>query len=189
MGTTSRGFVFGLLIALLGCATGASPKRESTTAPGADLAAYTSFGWQAPSAGAGASEEPLSIPDANLQNAIRAQLVEKGYIEVEYQADFLVRFETSSYVAEKVSNPVHIGVGVGSWGSHVGGGVSTSVPVGQEGVTTAQETRLSIRAVDRKSNREVWYGTAAGGIGQGLDADAVEKAVKKTMADFPPRRR
>ena len=53
--------------------------------------------------------------------------------------------------------------------------------------TTATETRLSIRAVDQKSNREVWVGTASGGFGQGLDADTVAKAVGRTMADFPSR--
>jgi len=177
-----------VLVLLLGCASGAPPKREAVTAPGADLAAYATFGWQPAGAASRAAEAPLSIPDANVQDAIRAQLVEKGYREVESQADFLVSFETSTYLAEKTSNPVRIGVGMGSWGSHVGGGVSTSMPVGKEGVTTDQETHLSIRAVDRKSNREVWVGTASGGMGQGLDADSVAKAVAKTMKDFPSRR-
>jgi len=186
---TARGSVLVLLLALLGCASGAPSKRESVTAPGADLAAYSTFGFQPAGEGPAGSQPPLSIPDANVQNAIREQLVEKGYREVAKQPDLLFSFETSAYVAEKISNPVRIGVGVGSWGSNVGGGVSTSMPVGKEGVTTATETRLSIRAVDQKSNREVWVGTASGGIGQGLDADTVAKAVDRTMADFPSRRK
>ena len=180
---------FVLLFVLLGCATGAPAKRESVTAPGADIAAYSSFTWASASESPSASQPPLSIFDANIHDAIRKQLIEKGYREVEDEPDFRIGFETAAYIAEKVSNPVRIGVGVGSWGSNVGGGVSTSVPVGPEGVVSAQETRLSIRAVDQKSNREVWVGTATGGITEGLDAGAVEKVVSRTMAEFPDKRR
>jgi hypothetical protein len=184
------GLVGVLLFVLLGCASGPW-QTESTTAPGADIAAYASFGWRSASDGAGdATEPPLSIPDANLlRNAIRAQLIEKGYREVEETPDFLVGFEATAHVKEKAPNPIRIGVGMGSWGGNVGGGVSTSAPVGSEGVTTTRETRLTIRAVDQKSNQEVWVGTATGEIEPGTDADAVEKAVAGTLERFPARRR
>ena len=90
---------------------------------------------------------------------------------------------------EKASNPVRIGVGMGSWGGNIGSEVSASVPIGSEGVTTTQETRLTIRAVDQKSNREVWVGTTTGDIKQGLDAGVVEKAVAGMLDGFPARRR
>ena len=189
MNMPMSGFAGVLLFVLLGCASGGAYQTESATAPGADIAAYASFGWLASDAGDGATEPPLSIPDANLHNAIRAQLLEKGYREVEENPDFRVGFETTAHMKEKASNPVRIGVGMGSWGGNVGGGVSTSVPVGSEGVTTTPETRLTIRAVDQKSNREVWVGTTTGDMQQGLDAAVVEKAVAGTLEGFPARRR
>jgi hypothetical protein len=178
-----------VLLVLLGCASG--PWRtESAAAPGADVAAYSSFGWlPRGDRSEDATEPPLSIPDANLRRAIRAQLVEKGYREVEENPDFRVGFETRAHVKEKASSPFRIGVGMGSWGGNVGGGVSTSVPVGSEGVTSTQETRLTIRAVDPNSNREMWVGTATGDLQQGLDAGVVEKAVAGTLEHFPARRR
>ena len=182
------GFAAVLLFVLLGCASGGAYQTESTTAPDTDIAAYASFGWLSSDSPGGATEPPRSIPDANLHNAIRAQLIEKGYREVEENPDFRVGFETTAYIEEKASNPVRIGVGMGSWGGNVGGGVRTSVPVGSEDVTTTQETRLTIRAVDR-SNREVWVGTTTGDIQQGVDAAVVEKAVAGTLEGFPARRR
>jgi hypothetical protein len=184
-----RDFAAMLPFILLGCAVGAGSKPESAIAPGADIAAYASFGWQPPSGSPGAADPPLSIRDANIQGAIRTQLVQKGYREVEYEPDFRIGYELEAYTTEKQSNPVRIGVGVGSWGGNVGGGVSTSVPVGPQGVVATRETRLTIRAVDQKSNREVWVGTTAGEIEQGLDGGAVEKAVAGTMKGFPARRR
>jgi len=189
MNTPMRGSAAVLLFLLLGCATGAPTKTESTTAPGADLAAYTTFGWQLDSESPSTSHPPLSIADANIRNAIRAQLIEKGYREVAQQPDLRISFETAAYIAEKVKSPVRIGVGVGSWGGNVGGGVSTSVPVGPEGVVSAQEARLTIRAVDPKSNREVWVGTTTGVSTQGLATGAVGNAVADTLAEFPARRR
>lgn len=174
---------------LPGCA-GGPWQTESATAPGADIAAYSSFGWLSASDRSGdASEPPLSIPDANLRNAIRAQLVEKGYREVESDPDFRVGFETTTHVKEKASSPVRIGVGVGSWGGNVGGGVSTSVPVGSEGVTSTQEARLTIRAVEPEGNREVWVGTTTGELQPAVDSSEVERAVAATLEGFPARRR
>jgi hypothetical protein len=171
-----------VLLVLLGCASG--PWRtESAAAPGADVAAYSSFGWLP------RGDRSEDATDANLRSAIRAQLVEKGYREVEENPDFRVGFETTAHVKEKASSPFRIGVGMGSWGGNVGGGVSTSVPVGSEGVTSTQETRLTIRAVDPNSNREMWVGTATGDLQQGLDAGVVEKAVAGTLEHFPARRR
>jgi hypothetical protein len=177
-----------LICVLLGCASSGSTKTDYVTAPGADLAAYASFGWQAAGDATGAGNAPLSIADANFQNAIRAQLVEKGYREVPSGADLLVSFEAAGYMAEKVKSPMRIGVGLGSWGGNVGGGVGASAPVGSEEVVATQETRLTIRAVDQRSNKEVWLGTATGDMKQGLDVGAVEKAVASTLKGFPARR-
>jgi hypothetical protein len=175
-----------LLLAWLGCASGARPKTEATTAPGADLAAYASFGWAASPA---SPEAPRSLLDATLHDAIRTQLVEKGYREVATDPDFRVGFETAAYVAEKVESPMRVGVGMGSWGGPVGVGVGTSVPVGPEGTVASQEVRITIRAVEPERNQEVWIGSASGIPGPDPSAEVVEKAVAETLAKFPARRK
>jgi hypothetical protein len=180
----------GLLLTLaLGCASGGRWQTESATAPGADLAGHASFGWLAAEGSRGGGEAPLSIADANVRNAIRAQLARKGYREVEANPDLRIGFETSTRAKEKTSEPVRIGVGVGSWGGNVGGAVDASVPVGSERVTTVAETRITIRAVDPEDGREVWVGTTTGEVREGLDAGAVEKAVAAVLDDFPARAR
>ena len=184
-----RGCALGLVWLLLGCASGAPSNTSSMTAPGTDIAAYATFGLQAPSEAAGAAEAPLSVLDANIREAIRSQLTEKGYREVEVEPDFWIGFESTSHLVEKASkpSPVRIGVGVGSYGGPIGGGVGTSVPVGKGAAGTVRESRFSIRAIDPKSNRELWVGTATGESME--DAGAVEKTVAGTLAEFPTRRR
>ena len=189
MGMRTFGSAGVLLFLLLGCASGGA-RTESATAPGADIPAYASFGWlPAGDAAEGASERPLSIAEANLYGAIRKQLVERGYREVEVNPDFRIGFETAAHMEEKTSRPFNIGIGMGSWGGNVGGGVSTDVPVGSERVTTTAQTRITIRAVDVKSNREVWLGSTTRDVQEGLDAGVVEEAVADLMDDFPERRR
>lgn len=63
------------------------------------------------------------------------------------------------------------------------------MPVGSERVTTTGETRITIRAVDQKSNREVWVGSTTRDIQEGLHASVVEKAVAGLMDGIPSGRR
>jgi hypothetical protein len=175
-----------LLLLALACAGGGRWKTESATAPGADLAAHASFGWLAACPG---GEAPLSIAEANVRNAVRKQLVAKGYREVEASPDLRIGLEIATQARERTREPVRVGVDVGSWGGNVGGSVGASVPVGSEGVTTVAETRITIRAVDPGDARELWIGSATGELREGLDASAVDQAVAAALADFPARRR
>jgi hypothetical protein len=88
MNKAMRAFAAVSMFGLLGCATGARSKTESVIAPGADIAAFASFGWQSAGESPGAGNPPRSIADANIQNAIRAQLVEG--CEVEHAPDLLI---------------------------------------------------------------------------------------------------
>jgi hypothetical protein len=178
-----------LLVLLQGCATG-EQKPDSVTSPGSDIPAYATFSWPAlGGGGATTTTPPLSILDTNIHDAIRAQLIAKGYREVETNPDFIVTYDVAPYQVEKKSSPpVSIGIGVGSWGGNVGGGVGTSVGVGGGQGTESTMNRLTIRAADGKSGKEVWVGTTTSDIKQGLDASAVDKAVAGTMAGFPARR-
>jgi hypothetical protein len=180
-----------LLLVLLGCASGGW-KSESTAAPDADVAAYETFGWlpaQAAPGAEGGGEAPASIVDQNLRSAIRTQLVEKGYREVEASPEFRVGVETTTRLKEKTSPPVTVGIGTGWWGGYVGTSVGASVPVGGGDVKTVGETQITIRAVDPKGNRELWLGTTTGEVKEGADASVVQEAVADLLDDFPARRR
>jgi hypothetical protein len=61
--------------------------------------------------------------------------------------------------------------------------------VGSTGGQVTQNIRLTIRAVDQSTNKEVWIGTTTENIKQGLDAGAVDTAVAGTMKGFPPKRK
>jgi hypothetical protein len=178
-----RGSAVLLLCALLGCASGGGTKSESTSAPGADVAVLQTFAVQAP------GESPLSIADARIRDAIRAELGEKGYREVAQAPDLLVSFEATQAIAERQKeSPFRVGVGMGSYGGPVGVGVGTSMPVGKGSVETTAETRLRIRAVDPKQNREVWLGEATREMDASFDSSKVEQLVDAALSDFPRHR-
>jgi hypothetical protein len=174
-------------IALAGCA-GSRWQTESAAAPGADLAGYATFGWQPPSADRG-DAAPLSIAEANLRSAMRKQLVARGYRETEVEPDLRIGFETETRLVERTAPSPRVGIGVGTWGGSVGTSVGTSVPVGGDRITSAAATRVTIRAVDPRGPREVWFGTASGELEPGLETSAVDELVSRLMEDFPPRRR
>ena len=178
-----------LLLVLGGCAGGGSPKTEVTKAPGADLPAYATFVVEssAVAPAAGEPSPPLAIADANVRNAIRSRLAQKGYREVAQQPDLVIRYETAAYVAEKVTSPVRIGLGVGTFGGPVGVGVGTSAPVGGGKVEATAETKLTIRAIDPTANQELWVGTTSGLKTEHLDTTGADAAVAETLADFPSR--
>jgi hypothetical protein len=178
-----------LFFVAMGCASGGRWQSESSTAPEADLGAYASFGWLPGAEGRGTSETPLSIRDAKLRDAIRDELVAKGYREVEEDPDLRIGFTIEAHAKEQTKASPRIGVGIGSWGGHVGTSVETSVPVGRERVTTVSETRLTIRAVDPDGNREVWVGSATGEVPENTDESVVGKAVEAALDDFPARAR
>jgi hypothetical protein len=182
-----RVFALALLFVLGGCASGGSSKTEVTTAPGAELPAYATFVVESSAAPVGGTNPPLSIADANVRNAIRSRLAQKGYREAAQEPDLVIRFETAPYVVEKVTSPVRIGLGVGSFGGPVGVGVGTSAPVGGGKVEGAAQTKLTIRAIDPSANQELWVGTTTGLKPEHLDATGADAAVAETLADFPAR--
>lgn len=169
-------------LVLAACATTSAPERQSQSDPGTDLAAYRTFGMKT-ATGNGIGDEPMRMLDVNIRNAIRAELTQRGYEEAEANPDFLFDYEIAAQ--EKVkSNPVRIGIGIGSWGGSGGGSVS----VGSPSVQSYQEGRLVIHMIDAAANREVWVGSIAGKVdNKGLDAEAVARVVGTVMQDYPRR--
>jgi hypothetical protein len=181
----ARAVVLGLLAAALvaGC-TSPPPRPETMRDPGADFAAYRTFGWVAGGVNE-AAEAPVRLLDANLRAAISDVMKRKGYVEAPAGTapDLRIAFETAS--ADKIeNNPVRVGVGIGSWGGNFGG----SVNMGSPSIRNYKEGTLVIHAIDNARNAEVWQGRVSGKITQGsLEPAAINQAVAQAMADFPAR--
>ena len=177
----SRGAaVLMLLFVFSGCAGGNQPKPDWQTAPDADIPGLSSFGWS------GSYGSPVAILDTQIRDALRAELLKKGYIEASDHPDFLVSYESVESAVVKEANPVRIGIGVGSWGGNVGGSVGTSVDVGGEG-EVLQQNRVTVRAIDPTGNRELWIGTTTT-FEERPDAGVVNRAIAGVMQGFPARR-
>lgn len=169
-----------LSAALLGCAA-PGPKPEWVEVPDADIAGQTTFGWEG-----GPSEQPRSILDTRIRDALRNELLGKGYAESAEAPDLVLDWDVVAHEELKGASPVSIGIGIGSWGSNVGGSVGASVPVGG-GEDARVTNRITIRAISSKDNREVWMGTTTA-IGEAPDASEVEAAVAGVIKGFPARR-
>jgi len=167
---------------LLGSCASAPPQSESMRDPGANWASYSTYGWS-PSPALAGTDQPLLILDQSIRRAIAAEMQRRGYTESAHDPDLRIAYETTS--AEKVeSNPVRVGVGVGSWGGNVGG----SVAVGSPSVRNYREGTLVIHAIDVARNAEVWQGRMSSRISKGsVEAAAVTSAVAAAMRDFPIR--
>ncbi len=170
-----------LMTLLAACTTPPPPDHQSQIAPEADFSAYRSFGWQP--LPADSADEPTRLLDTNIRTAIRAEMTRRGYTEVDADPQLRVAWETAADEQIK-SNPFRIGIGLGSFGSNMGG----SVNVGSPSVQSYREGRLIIHVVDAAANRELWFGSIAGSIEKSrLDADAVARAVALAMQDLPAR--
>jgi hypothetical protein len=181
----ARTIALGLLAVTLvaGCAS-PPPRPETMRDPGANFAAYRTFGWTAGGT-TEATEAPVRLLDANLRAAISDVMKRKGYVEAPAGTtpDLRLAFETAS--AEKIeNNPVRVGVGVGSWGGNFGG----SVNMGSPSIRNYKEGTLVIHAIDNARNAEVWQGRVSGKVTKGsLEPAAINQAVMTAMADFPVR--
>ena len=168
---------------IAGC-TSQPQQPQSMRDPEADFSAYKTFGWYR-EASADATGQPVSIVESNIRAAIKADLTQKGYQEAPAGTapDLLVDYETARAETVK-SNPVRIGVGVGSWGSSGGG----SVGVSSAGARNVSEGTLVVHVIDSKRKAEVWQGRASRELGKGgAEPAVVQSAVADTLRDFPAR--
>jgi hypothetical protein len=166
---------------LLGACASAPPEPESMRDPNAPWASYATYGWS-PAPGVDGNDRPLLMLDQNIRRAIAGELQERGYTEAA-DPDLRITYQTTSKDVVE-SNPVRVGVGMGSWGGSFGGSVS----VGSPSLRNYQEGTLVIHAIDNASNAEVWQGRVSGRITQGsTEPAAVTTAVRAAMKDFPAK--
>ncbi len=171
-----------VLLAALGCATRAYTDFDAN----ARFDHYRSFAWLA-SEGEMAEAlreqaDPLLL--RRIREAIEERLVAGGYQRVEDRenADFLVSFSVGS--REKLDPQSQVSIGIGSYGSYGGWGVSA--PVATQSYT---EGTLAIDIFDGQSQQAVWHGTASKQITPSMDrAVLVNDVVGAILEKFPPQR-
>jgi hypothetical protein len=167
-----------------GCASSPPSQPESMRDPQADFSAYHTYGFHADQSVDGA-DEPLKLLDSNIRAAIANELQKRGYAAAPAGTtpDLRIAYETAS--ADKIeNNPVRVGIGIGSWGSNVGG----SVNLGSPSIRNYKEGTLVVHAIDSARNAEVWQGRVSKKITKGsLEPAAIAAAVATAMQSFPAR--
>jgi len=176
----SPSFALAALILLAGCAS-APAEPESMIDQQANFNDYKTFSWLAHAD----SDEPISIVETKIRAAIISEMERKGYAKAPAgtSGDLLIDYDAARN--EKVeSRPFRIGIGVGSYGSSGGGGISTST----SGVKNISEGSLVIHAIDSARNTEVWRSQVSRKLGKGaIDAEEVQSIVTEIFHDFPAR--
>lgn len=169
-----------LLLVLTACAADPGARPRWNQSPDADLGARASFGW-ADRAG----QPPVTILDNQIRDAVRAGLLDKGYVESSDEPDFLVAHETVEQETLEQGSPVRIGIGLGSRGGNVGASVGTSMDVGT-GERLKRRMVILIRALEPEDRREAWVGTTAA-VPERPDGRAIDRAVSGVLRGFPNR--
>ncbi len=177
-----RGAALAVSLLALGCATSAPPV-QSMKDPNANFSEFATFAWQGQDA---PGAQPVSILDNDIRAAIASELQQKGYAEAKAgaDADLVLHFETAAADTTR-SNPVRVGVGMGSIGARGGASVGVSSPSS----TNVREGTLILRAVDPARNTEVWNGRVSRQLGRGGPPDQalIESAVSDLLREFPAR--
>lgn len=168
-----------VLLAALGCAGLGRPKPEWSTAPDVDFASLSTYAW------VDRRGETQTVLTSQIRSALAAELQDKGYEHSPDAPDFLIEHEVVEHDRGRSSSPVRIGIGIGTWGRHVGGSVGTSVPVG--GGDPGQSYRLMIRAIEPDPRRELWVGGTTS-FELPADAQVIDRAVSGAMRGFPGTR-
>jgi hypothetical protein len=171
----------GLLLSLLACAGAGQPKPVWVSAPEANIPALSTF-----ALAEAVDDRPATVLDTQVRNALRTELMKKGYAEASADPDFVVSYQPVAYEARAGSSPVTVGIGMGTWGRRVGGSVGAAIPIGGSDAERVTH-RLTIRAEDPEGRRELWVGTTTS-IEPPAETQIVTRAVAGVMRGFPPRR-
>lgn len=142
-----------------------------------------------PLSGAG----PASLEYKTYAAAVQGELLRIGYGSAapggtaKYLAT--VNFMRASRGTVDMGPPVTLGLGVGSFGRHVGGGVGGGIGIGKHRHKELITSELSVRITDRASGSTIWEGRAQldGAVGE-KEASPAATAAKLAHAlfkDFP----
>ncbi len=104
-----------------------------------------------------------------------------------FPADFLVRYYIKT-IKKLVDDRPRVGIGMGGFSDHMGGGVSFSLPLG--GNDLDQNAQIVIDFLDPKTQQLVWRGSLTTGVSsKSIQANQkqLQKAFDEILKNFPPR--
>jgi len=160
--------------ALMACSTASSQDVHFNSMPGTDFTKYHSYKWVDIEGGS----HPNQIVDAQIKQAIDAQLAAKGLTKVDGdKADLYVGYQVA-VDQQKEWNAYGMGGGV-RWGG-MATATSTTIDVGT----------LVLDMYDPATKQLVWTGTATKTLDPGSNQEKqqknLEKAMQKLLKNFPP---
>jgi len=170
--------VFAGALLVAACQTG--PRIRAESAPGIDMARYTTFGFFDP---LGTDQHGYTtIATAYLKEAVARELQTRGLHEAA-NPDLLVNFFIQT--KDKIeSYPGTLGFGYSRFGWHGAWGAAYGAP----DIRTYTEGTLTIDLVDRQKNALAWQGTAIGRLTEHAlqqPAVTVDSTVRAIFAKYP----
>lgn len=181
---TARTALFACLLTVVAACQSQAPTIRSEAAPGVDFVAYKSFDFMTPLSTDQNGYSTLTT--GHLKDAVKRELVLRGYTQTAEKPDILVNFSVSTRESVSSGSSPRVGVSYGGWsgGGHgMGIGMSTG-----GGVESHTEGTLTIDLVDRAANRLVWTGSAEGRLPRDAASRRqaiIDSAVRAIFAKYP----
>lgn len=125
----------------------------------------------------------LSELDTNrFLDAMDATLKSKG-LELSSAPDFLINISSSEFQPNQNNN---VGVGFGSTGRNVGGGISVGIPIGKSNINR----QIVVSFVDHRKDQVFWEILTESAYNQNIKPEQREAKLKaiveKALAEYPP---
>ena len=168
--------VMGLLLALLVGSVALAQDVTTNFMPGTDFTKYHTYKWVVIEG----AEQPNQIVDAEIKQAIDAQLVTKGLTKVDGdKADLYVGYQVP-ISKQQQWNAYGMGGGL-RWGGGMATATSSTIAIGT----------LVLDMYDPTSKQLVWTGRATKTLDPNNSQEKKQKnlnnAMKKLLAKFPPK--
>jgi Domain of unknown function (DUF4136) len=168
--------VVGLLLALVAGNVARSQDVTTNAMPGVDFSKYHSYKWVVIEG----AEQPNQIVDAQIKQAIDAQLATKGLTKVDGdKADLYVGYQVS-IAKQQQWNAYGMGGGL-RWGGGMATATSSTINIGT----------LVLDMYDPTTKQLVWTGRATKTLDPNNSQEKKQKnldnAMKKLLNKFPPK--
>jgi hypothetical protein len=177
--TRIRFFTFVVVASVLLVASGTLAQEiKYNSMPGTDFAKYRTYKWISIEG----ARHPNQIVDAEIKQAVDAQLASKGLTKTEDdKADLYVGYQTA-VDQEKEWNAYGTGGGI-RWGGGMASATSSTISVGS----------IVVDMYDPTTKQLVWTGTATKTIdpssSQEKNQKNLDKAMEKLLKHYPPKQK
>ena len=166
----------GLVLTLVTCMAVSAQDVTTNAMPGTDFSKYHTYKWVLIEG----AKQPNQIVDAQIKQAVDAQLATKGLTKVAGdKADLYIGYQTSLAQQEQW-NAYGMGGGV-RWGGGMATATSSTIEIGT----------LVLDMYDPSTKQLVWTGRATKTLDPGNNQQKKQKnldnAMKKLLKSFPPK--